>query len=56
MVRRPCNGVIPVLVTGIHLAAGSGARGWLDAGDKPRHDSTVLDPAGYLFGIPSETS
>jgi len=25
-------------VTGIHRAACSGARGWVDAGDKPRHD------------------
>src|SRR5688572_11013615 len=31
--------VIPVLVTGIHRAAGSGACGCLDAGDKPRHDN-----------------
>jgi len=31
--------VIPVLVTGIQRAARAGARGWLDAGDKPRHDN-----------------
>jgi hypothetical protein len=28
-----------VLVTGIHRAASSAARGKLDAGDKPRHDN-----------------
>jgi hypothetical protein len=28
-----------VHVTGIHRAAGSGACGCLDAGDKPRHDN-----------------
>ena len=32
-------GVIPVLVTGIHRAAASGVRGWLDTGDKPRYDN-----------------
>ena len=30
--------VIPALVAGIHLSIRSGAGGWLDAGDKPRHD------------------
>ena len=30
--------VIPVLVTGIHRAAGAGVRGLLDTGDKPRYD------------------
>src|SRR5205085_2377965 len=33
--------VIPVLVTGIHLAAGSGACGWLDTGDEPRYDNDI---------------
>ena len=31
--------VIPVLVTGIHRAAGSGAKGRVDTGDKPRYDT-----------------
>ena len=31
--------VIPCLVPGIHLSAGSGARGWLDPGDKRRDDT-----------------
>ena len=30
--------VIPVLVTGIHRAANSGAREWLDPGHKARDD------------------
>jgi hypothetical protein len=33
--------VIPVLVTGIHRAADSGARGELDTGDKPRYNNCV---------------
>jgi hypothetical protein len=31
--------VTPVVVTGIHRTACSGARGWLDTGDKPRYDN-----------------
>jgi putative membrane protein len=31
-----------VLVTGIHHAQHSGARGWLDTGDKPRYDNEML--------------
>jgi hypothetical protein len=38
---RSNNRVIPALVAGIHLAARSGACGWLDAGDKPRHDKNL---------------
>jgi hypothetical protein len=34
-------GVIPVLVTGIQIAIGSGACGWLDTGDKPRYDNGI---------------
>jgi hypothetical protein len=33
------SAVIPVLVTGIQLAACSGVCGWLDTGNKPRYDS-----------------
>jgi hypothetical protein len=33
------NDVIPVLVTGIHRASCSRARGWLDPGHKARDDS-----------------
>src|SRR5207237_5759818 len=36
--------VIPVLVAGIHHAVGSGVRGWLDSGDKPRYDSYRMVP------------
>ena len=36
---RLANLVIPVLVTGIHRAAESGARGWLDPGRKDRDGS-----------------
>ena len=37
---KPTNSVvIPALVAGIHGAAYSGARGWLDTGDKPRYDN-----------------
>jgi hypothetical protein len=36
--------VIPVLVTGIHRAACSGGRGWLDSGDKPRYDNGLGTP------------
>jgi hypothetical protein len=35
------NRVIPVLVTGIHLAACAGAGGWLDPGNKCRDDNRI---------------
>lgn len=31
--------VIPGFMPGIHRAACSGARGWMDPGDKPRDDA-----------------
>jgi hypothetical protein len=37
--RHNHTAVIPVLVTGIHRTAGSGARGWVDTGDEPRYDT-----------------
>jgi hypothetical protein len=41
--RRTTTGdVIPVLVTGIHLTARSGARGWLDPGNKRRDDKVEV--------------
>jgi hypothetical protein len=43
--RHALRGVIPALpapakagVAGIHLTRCADVRGWLDAGDKPRHD------------------
>jgi hypothetical protein len=36
--------VIPALVAGIQRKAGSEASGWLDAGDKPRHDREESSP------------
>jgi hypothetical protein len=33
------NVVIPGFMPGIHRAACSGVRGWLDPGDKPRNDT-----------------
>jgi hypothetical protein len=30
----------PTELDGVHITACSGARGWLDAGDKPRHDQS----------------
>ena len=36
---RCTRAVIPALVAGIHRTARSGARGWLDTGDKPRYDN-----------------
>jgi hypothetical protein len=38
--------VIAVLVTAIHRATISGARGWLDTGDKPRYDKDLLVALG----------
>jgi hypothetical protein len=35
---RAAPRVIPALVAGIQREAGVGNRGWLDAGDEPRHD------------------
>src|SRR6185369_6113381 len=40
--------VIPVLVTGIQGAACSGARGWLDTGDKPRYDNPQRNAAAIF--------
>jgi hypothetical protein len=34
--------VIPVLVTGIHVASCSGVRGWMDPGHKARDDSVSV--------------
>ena len=36
--RHVLPGVIPALVAGIHFTSCADVRGWLDAGDKPRHD------------------
>src|SRR5262245_18644241 len=46
--------VIPLLVTGIHRAASSGACGYLDAGDKPRHDNGVGELALVEVAPPPE--
>jgi hypothetical protein len=42
--RTTIGDVIPVLVTGIHLAARSGACGWLDPGNECRDDKVGALP------------